>query len=109
MEENQIKPEDLHLYNEYNYGSYLLLKGIPVFIDSRCDLYTPEFNKGEDIFTDALAIPALNSDYQRIFDKYDVRHVILYTGDDVNTKIHQDARYSELYNDGVFTIYKRVD
>ena len=109
MEENQIKPEDLHLYNEYNYGSYLLLKGIPVFIDSRCDLYTPEFNKGEDIFTDALAIPALNSNYQEIFDKYDVKHIMLYSGDDVNTKLQEDDKYSELYNDGVFTIYKRVD
>src|SRR5699024_8643402 len=36
--------ENIRLYNEYNYGSYLLYEGIPVFIDSRADLYTPEFN-----------------------------------------------------------------
>ena len=29
-------------YNEYNYGSYMLFRGIPVFIDSRADLYAPE-------------------------------------------------------------------
>lgn len=108
MEENKIALEDLHLYNEYNYGSYLLLQGIPVFIDSRCDLYTPEFNHGNDIFTDALAVPGLNSNYQEIFEKYDVRHVMLYNADDVNINLHQDARYNELYNDGIFTIYKRV-
>ena len=33
--------DSLRLYNEYNYGSYLLYKGIPVFIDSRADLYAP--------------------------------------------------------------------
>ena len=109
MDENDIAPEDLHLYNEYNYGSYLLLQGIPVFIDSRCDLYTPEFNHGDDIFTDALAVPGLNSNYQGIFDKYDVRHVMLYSGDDVNVKLHQDDRYDEIYHDGTFIIYKRVD
>jgi len=109
MEDNQIAIEDLHLYNEYNYGSYLLMQGIPVFIDSRCDLYTPEFNGWEDIFTDALAVPGLNSKYQEIFEKYDVKHVMLYSNDDVNINLHQDSRYQEIYNDGKFTIYKRVD
>ncbi len=108
MEENNISKEDLHLYNEYNYGSYLLLQGIPVFIDSRCDLYTPEFGSKEDIFSDALRVPGLNSNYNEIFEKYDVRHVMLYSGDDVNIKLHQDVRYSEIYNDGKFTIYKRI-
>ena len=28
-------------YNEYNYGSYMLFRGIPVFIESRADLYAP--------------------------------------------------------------------
>ena len=109
MKENNIKPEDLHLYNEYNYGSYLLLQGIPVFIDSRCDLYTPEFNGNKDIFSDALNIPGLNANYQEIFDKYDVRHVMLYSNDDVNVNLRDDNRYDEIYNDGIFTIYRRTE
>ena len=43
------------------------------------------------------------------FDKYDVKHIILYSADDVNVKLLQDINYSELYNDGIFTIYKRVE
>ena len=109
MKENNISPEELHLYNEYNYGSYLLLQGIPVFIDSRCDLYTPEFNGKKDIFTDAISIPKLNSDYNGIFKKYDVRHVMLYNGDDVNSKIKSDSKYSEIYKDDSFVIYKRLE
>ena len=35
---------NVRIFNEYNYGSYLLYRGIPVFIDSRADLYSPEFN-----------------------------------------------------------------
>ena len=34
----------MKIYNEYNYGSYLLFRGIPVFVDSRADLYNPQFN-----------------------------------------------------------------
>ncbi|MCI8310224.1 MAG: hypothetical protein HFJ45_08755 [Clostridia bacterium] len=109
MEENNISKEELHLYNEYNYGSYLLLNGIPVFIDSRCDLYTPEFNSGEDIFTDALSIPGLNSNYEDIFKKYNVRYVMLYAGDDVNVKIGSDLNYNLLYNDNSFVIYQRLN
>ena len=109
MEENEIDIKDLHLYNEYNYGSYLLLQGIPVFIDSRCDLYTPEFNHREDIFSDALNVPGLNSNYQGIFEKYGVSFVMLYSRDDVNTKLSQDSRYEEIYNDRLFTIYHRLE
>ena len=33
-----IDLENARFYNEYNYGSYMLFRGIPVFIDSRADL-----------------------------------------------------------------------
>ena len=39
MKENNISAEELKLYNEYNYGSYLLFRNIPDFIDSRCDFF----------------------------------------------------------------------
>ena len=62
--------KNIKLFNEYNYGSYLIFEGIPVMIDSRCDLYTPEFNgnekeniAGRDIFSDALNIAGLSVNY----------------------------------------------
>jgi len=109
MKENNISAEELKLYNEYNYGSYLLFRNIPDFIDSRCDLYTPEFNDGIDIFSDALSVPNLNSDYEGIFKKYGVRYVMLYCYDSVNVKIEKDSNYILLYNDGNFRIYQRLN
>ena len=32
---SNLDVKNMKLYNEYNYGSYLLFRGIPVFIDSR--------------------------------------------------------------------------
>lgn len=108
MNENNIPKKDLKLYNEYNYGSYLLLQNIPVFIDSRCDLYTPEFNGSQDIFSDALEIPGLKANYEYIFEKYGVKHIILYASDDVNEKLKLDSKYELIYNDDKFVIYKRL-
>ena len=57
-----IDLETARFYNEYNYGSYLLYRGIPVFIDSRADLYAPEFSeKEEDIFSDFIDTSSIRS------------------------------------------------
>ena len=101
----------LKLYNEYNYGSYLLLEEIPVFIDSRCDLYTPQFNNNEqlDIFTDALSVPDMNSNYEEIFNKYGVNHAMFYKNNQICKLIDTDENYSRIYEDDYFVIYKKLD
>ena len=76
-------------YNEYNYGSYMIYRGIPVFIDSRADLYAPEFNGGRDIFTDFIKSSNLSVYFGDIFEKYDITHVILYKNSKVNMIIQE--------------------
>lgn len=105
--------ENTKFYNEYNYGSYMLFKGIPVFIDSRCDLYTPEFNKdekndisGKDIFSDALNIASIAVDYNSKFEEYGVTHVITYSNAKLAMLIEKDDRYESIYSDGAFKIFK---
>ena len=72
LDVNSIK-----LFNEYNYGSYLLFEGIPVFIDSRADLYAPEFNgvkgkdgkyEGQDIFSDYINTSNISKYYENTFN-----------------------------------------
>lgn len=41
---NNLEVQDMKIYNSFNFGSYLEFKGIPVFIDSRSEMYTEEFN-----------------------------------------------------------------
>ena len=74
-----IDLETARFYNEYNYGSYLIFRGIPVFIDSRADLYAPEFSgKEQDIFMDFIDMSSIGTFYGDIFEKYDMTHVITY-------------------------------
>ncbi len=99
-------------YNEYNYGSYMLFRGIPVFIDSRADLYAPEFsgNKDEDIFTDFINTSSVSKFYEDTFKKYNITHIITGKNSKTNmliTKTH-DKNYKEIYSDDKFVIYERL-
>ena len=108
--------ENIRLYNEYNYGSYLLFRGIPVFIDSRADLYAPEFNgskneegkyEGRDIFSDYINTSSIGTYYETIMEKYDITHVIVVKKAKLNMFLSKDDNYTELYSDNNFIIYER--
>ena len=99
-------------YNEYNYGSYMIYRGIPVFIDSRADLYAPEFSgKEDDIFMDFINTSNIGEFYEDTFEKYNVTHVITYKNSKMNMIIKEtnDPNYKELYEDDYFTIYERIN
>ena len=98
-------------YNEYNYGSYLLFRGIPVFIDSRADLYAPEFNgKKDDIFIDFINTSNIGEFYEDTFEKYNITHVICYENSKMNMIIEKtnDPHYKQLYKDDYFVVYERL-
>ena len=110
--------KNIRLFNEYNYGSYLLYRGIPVFIDSRCDLYSPEFNgtynketkkyDGRDIFSDALNMAGIVKDYEEKFEEYDVTHIILYQNSKLAMLLEGDSNYKRIYYKGNFKIFERL-
>ena len=107
-----IDLSEARFYNEYNYGSYMLFRGIPVFIDSRADLYAPEFsgNKDEDIFTDFINTSSVSKFYEDTFKKYNITHIITGKNSKTNmliTKTH-DKNYKEIYSDDNFVIYERL-
>ena len=108
FDENNIDIKNVRLYNEYNYGSYLLYRGIPVFIDSRADLYAPEFNGGRDIFIDFMQSSNIEVWFEDTFAKYDITHIILYKDSKMNMII-KDAHlkgYNLLKEDDNFVFYE---
>ena len=85
----------------------MLFRGIPVFIDSRADLYTPEFNPGCNVFDDFLNISNIGTYYENKFDEYDITHVICYKNAKLNMFLSRNYEYKELYSDDRFVIYER--
>ena len=110
--------KNIKLFNDYNYGSYLLFEDIPVFIDSRCDLYTPEFNGtynknskkfvGKDIFSDFLNVSQIATWYDNVFKEYGATHVITGSSSKLNMLISKDPLYNKIYSDKNFVLYERV-
>lgn len=110
--------DNIKLYNEYNYGSYLIYRGIPVFIDSRADLYSPEFNgtkneegkyEGRDIFSDFLNISNIGTFYESKFREYGITHVMMGKNTKLNMLISREDNYKLLYQDNNFVIYERLN
>ena len=100
---------NIRLYNEYNYGSYLLFRGIPVFIDSRADLYAPEFNPGVEVFNDYMDLSGMNIDnIEEKLDGYGITHMLMYKKSKLKRFVEQNAeKYKLLYEDDNFCLFER--
>ena len=98
---------EIKLFNEYNFGSYLILNDIPVFIDSRADLYTKQFSGLDyDIFDDFEYMANL---YQEKFEFYGITHALVYIKDDVMYRtLSNDTNYEKIYTDDYFAIFKKI-
>ena len=99
--------ENIRIYNEYNYGSYMIYRGIPVFIDSRADLYTPEFDyeQQRDIFSDFIN---LSWNYVEVFERYDITHILIPVGSGLKNMIAHDKDYTQIYEDEYFCIWEKI-
>ena len=87
-----------------------------MFIDSRADLYAPEFNgtknkegkyEGRNIFSDYINVSSISTYYEDKFEKYDITHVILGKRTKLNMFLSRDENYKELYSDDNFVVYER--
>lgn len=106
---NNLDVQNIKLFNEYNYGSYLLYKGIPVFIDSRADLYAPEFNGlSDDIFMDFINTSNISKYYGKTFKNYGITHVLVYKNSKIKMLIDNadKEKYKKIYSDDHFVIYE---
>ena len=65
--------QNLRLFNSYIYGAFLLYSDVPVFIDSRVNEYTREFDPSleRDIFADYYSVISLQRNWRDVIDYYD--------------------------------------
>lgn len=108
--------DEIKLYNLYNFGSYLIYQDIPVFIDSRCDLYMPEFNKNVNVFYDFLKIDSIGfTNMEAKMNEYGFTHYLIKKNS--RLEIYFKAKGANYYQliyplgeveDNVFCIYERI-
>lgn len=103
---NNLDYKNMRIYNSYNNGSYLMLNDIPVFIDSRLDVYCSEFND-TDVFYDYVQVAQGKQNYEDVFTKNDFTHILIYNDEIIYNYIKNDENYKLLYEDEYFTLYER--
>ncbi len=103
---NNLDYKNMRIYNSYNNGSYLMLNDIPVFIDSRLDVYCSEFND-TDVFYDYVQVAQGKQNYEDVFTKNDFTHILIYNDEIIYNYIKNDENYKVLYEDEYFTLYER--
>lgn len=98
--------KNIKLYNDYNYGSYLLFNDISVFIDSRCDLYLKEFNDMDYSIFDELE--DMSFEYEERFEDYGVTHALINKDSEFYMILLKDINYNTIYEDDNFILFERL-
>jgi len=97
----------LRLFNDYSIGSYLVLEHVPVFIDSRADVYDTKFNKNTAAYKDYLQFKSGEAYYLDIIDKYKF-NVLLIRKNSAYLKntLEHDNNFKRVYEDNQYIIYE---
>ena len=104
---NNLEYDKIRIFNSYNNGSYLMLNNIPVFIDSRLDVYCSEFND-TDIFYDFINVSTGKIYYETIFTKYDFTHILISTKTPLYNYISNDSNYNILHENEFYVLFERT-
>ncbi|MFQ5400330.1 MAG: hypothetical protein ACE5E7_12115 [Anaerolineae bacterium] len=93
---------EARIYNSYNWGGYLIWRGIPVFVDGRADVY------GDPFLFDYLQTFEVTDNWREPLQKYDVTHVLMEQDSPLTTLLAADKEWRELYVDDQAQIFARV-
>ncbi len=86
-------------YNSYNWGGYLIWRGIPVFVDGRADVYGDAF-----LFTYLQTFQA-TPQWRQPLAMYDVAYVLMERGSPLTAVLAADPDWQEVYADGLAQVF----
>lgn len=97
--------KDKRIFNKYDWGSLLIYNGIKPFIDSRCDLYTPEYNNGCEVANDYVKLIKLTCNPDEIFEKYNIDYILINKTTPLYTFLDNNKKYIKVFNDDTSSIF----
>jgi hypothetical protein len=89
--------------NDYNFGGYLIFRGIPVFIDGRAEMYGREFM--EKMFEAQRERSTLS----RMLAKYGIGWTLLSPGATVTSLLDTMPCWRRVYTDSIAVAHVRVE
>lgn len=90
------------ILNDYNFGGYLIFRGIPVFIDSRADMY------GEKFVTRTLETVWLSKPgFEELLEKYHIQSTLLPADAAAARLLDRLPGWKRLYADDIAVVHVR--
>lgn len=89
-------------YNTYNWGGYLIWRGVPVFVDGRADVY------GDDFLFYYLQAFEVRSDWQAPLNDFDVAYVLMEKNSPLLNLLLATGEWQTLYSDNIAQIVVRA-
>jgi hypothetical protein len=90
------------VYNHYDWGGYLIWRGIPVFVDGRTEVY------GDDFFRTYLLTFNLDEQWRQPLDDFAVDYVLMKRTSPLATLLAVSPEWDERYADDVARIFVRA-
>ncbi|HYW63156.1 MAG TPA: hypothetical protein VE865_08185 [Bradyrhizobium sp.] len=100
----QLKQLNLsRVFNDYDFGGYLIANGVAPFIDGRTELY------GEKFFVDHNAASGLMKPENlfRLLERYDIEATLMRTQSAATTLLDHTDGWQKIYSDDIATIHLR--
>lgn len=98
----QVGLTDRPVFNEYNFGGYLIYEGVPTFIDGRADMYGDAFlDRTLTAATDPLASPTLSA----LLKEHGIGWTLLAVNDVSARLLDKDPAWQEIYRDHIAVIH----
>lgn len=91
------------IFNDVNFGDYLIFRGVPVFVDARAGMYGEAFLK--KTFDAVAAAP--DGDIQALLTKYRINAILLWPGLSVVPLINRMPGWRRVYEDRWAVAYVR--
>ena len=89
-------------YNSYNWGGYLIWRGVPVFVDGRADVY------GDPFLLYYRRTFDVRPGWQEPLDEYDVDYVLMEAGSPLTAVLTASPDWTEVYVDDLAQIFVRA-
>lgn len=90
-------------YNSYNWGGYLIWRGIPVFVDGRADVY------GDDFLHSYRRTYDLTSQWREPLAEYEVDYVLTESSHPLLSVLEASDEWQEAYSDDLASIFVRAE
>jgi hypothetical protein len=96
-------PQDGHMFNEFDWGGYLLLKLSPrqqIFMDGHTHIY------GEALTREYETVTFLGNGWQEILNKYQIKWAIVRTGSPIARALEKEG-WKIVYSDKTSTVLRK--